>query len=53
MKTASSRPFNAYTCDGCHRTIVTKDIDEGVTPFMIDCRDCDGLMKSHFYNTHS
>lgn len=49
----SAERFNAYTCDGCHRTIVTKDLDEGVTPFMIACRECGGWMKSHFYNVAS
>lgn len=43
---------NIYQCDACRGVIVTVDRDEGVTPFMIDCRateGCGGVMKSHFY----
>jgi hypothetical protein len=39
---------NVYTCEKCGGFTVTVDLDEGVTPFMLDCRasgkegDCDG-----------
>lgn len=47
-----SGKLNIYTCEKCRGHIVTRDIDEGVTPFMTDCYatpDCKGPMKSSFY----
>lgn len=44
---------NNYKCQKCNGAIVTVDVDDGVTPFAIDCRateDCDGLMYSSFYS---
>lgn len=46
---------NAYVCQSCKRYIGTVDIDEGVTPFMIECpsgHNClgDGDAKSSFYS---
>lgn len=46
---------NVYTCQKCGCFTVTIDTDEGVTPFMLDCRasgregDCDGMAESAFY----
>jgi hypothetical protein len=43
---------NLYRCYVCGGWIVTIDKDEGVTPFMIDCKakpGCDGPMESTFY----
>lgn len=43
---------NIYTCERCHGHIVTVDIDDGVTPFMIACcarPRCNGMMKSSMY----
>lgn len=43
---------NIYACNKCGKTIVTEDLDEGVTPFMILCRatkDCNGFMLSKMY----
>lgn len=50
---------NAYYCETCGGYIVTIDIDDGVTPFMLACRvkgeprsegnDCNGMMESMFY----
>ena len=46
---------NVYTCDKCGGYTVTRDVDDGVTPFMIGCRssgkegDCDGKAYSSFY----
>lgn len=43
---------NIYTCRKCRGHIVTRDADEGVTPFMIGCKatpGCDGMMHSSFY----
>jgi hypothetical protein len=49
----SGRPrVNIYICEKCHGQVVTKDIDAGVTPFMISCRatpGCIGAMASSFY----
>ena len=33
---------NVYICQKCGRHTVTVDVDEGVTPFMIRCREKDG-----------
>lgn len=44
--------LNAYQCAVCEQIIVTRDEDEGTTPFMMTCRasqDCHGMMQSHFY----
>lgn len=44
---------NVYVCQTCRKKIVTIDIDEGVTPFMIDCKatkECNGTMYSSFYS---
>lgn len=44
--------LNIYTCNCCFGHIVTKDVDLGVTPFMIGCKvseDCKGTMKSSMY----
>lgn len=43
---------NIYTCDRCSGHIVTVDIDDGVTPFMIACeatQKCHGMMRSSMY----
>jgi hypothetical protein len=43
---------NSYTCQACGKSIVTIDIDDGVTPFMLACRatpGCAGIMRSGFY----
>jgi len=43
---------NLYWCYTCKKVIVTVDKDEGVTPFLINCRatrKCPGLMRSFFY----
>jgi hypothetical protein len=43
---------NLYHCNKCNRIIVTIDIDEGTTPFMLSCyatKGCRGLMYSQMY----
>lgn len=35
---------NLYVCDTCEGHIVTVDVDEGVTPFMMNCQGADGLL---------
>lgn len=43
---------NIYTCRQCGGHIVTVDRDDGVTPFMLNCRameGCKGTMESSFY----
>jgi hypothetical protein len=51
-----STRLNKYTCKSCGGEIITIDIDEGTTPFMLLCRvkaDCGGHMYSSFYrNVH-
>jgi len=44
---------NAYTCGACGGQIITVDLAEGVTPFMLACKatpGCSGLMRSAFYS---
>jgi hypothetical protein len=44
--------LNMYICDTCGQHIVSKDVDEGTTPFMISCQSttgCTGRMSSSFY----
>lgn len=52
MEKAGER--NAYRCDKCRGEIVTVNLVDGVTPFMVDCRakwpgTCEGMAKSSFY----
>lgn len=43
-----------YVCQTCGYKIVTIDVDEGVTPFMIECKreNCNGDMYSSFYKVN-
>lgn len=44
--------LNIYTCEKCRGHVLTRDVDKGVTPFMIPCMatdDCDAMMTSSFY----
>lgn len=43
---------NIYVCERCSGHIVTVDLEDGVTPFLIRCEAtyaCEGMMKSSFY----
>jgi hypothetical protein len=43
---------NRYTCKTCGGNIITVDLDEGTTPFMLGCRathGCRGMMQSSCY----
>jgi len=43
---------NIYTCRECRGHIVTRDVVDGTTPFMIRCEaivGCKGMMHSSFY----
>jgi len=45
---------NSYTCEKCGKQVVTVNLDDGVTPFIILCRanwpgECSGEAKSGFY----
>ncbi len=49
---AQPRRINIYTCDVCNMPIVTRDVDEGVTPMFLSCkvtRGCPGKMVSAMY----
>ena len=51
MEKAGQR--NAYVCQKCGKSIVTENVDDGTTPFMIACRatkGCRGAMYSTFYS---
>lgn len=39
---------NAYVCAAGHTTW-TRNANEGVTPFIIDCPNCEQLARSQFY----
>jgi hypothetical protein len=39
---------NCYVCD-CKHITKTRDIDAGVTPFLISCERCGGTARSTFY----
>ncbi len=43
--------INAYVCEVCGLRIITVNSDDGVTPYLVSCRDgnCSGLMVSQFY----
>lgn len=46
---------NAYRCEKCKGEIVTVNLSDGVTPFMIRCRanwpgECGGMAQSRMYN---
>ena len=41
---------NIYTCKACRHRTVTVDLDDGVTPFMIECTKCEGPAHSSGYN---
>ncbi len=44
--------LNIYVCEDCLGHIVTRDMDEGVTPFMVSCKateGCKGMMQSSMY----
>ena len=45
---ANQRRLNWYSCN-CGNTILSEDVDEGVTPFMMPCGACGGDMTSAFY----
>jgi hypothetical protein len=40
---------NVYMCGDCGHGFISKDVDEGTTPFMTSCLNCDGHAKSMFY----
>ena len=48
-----SKPkVNVYRCPECRGEMVTVDVDEGVTSFMLRCRTtegCRGMAESSFY----
>ena len=48
----ATRPWgyiNIYTCSECGYQLVTRDVDEGVTPFTTPCDRCNGLAQSAGY----
>jgi len=44
---------NVYVCGACGHRTVTIDVDEGTTPFMISCTECDEAAYSQFYADES
>jgi hypothetical protein len=44
-----SNRVNCYVCESCKHITKTKDVDSGVTPFMIHCEMCGGWAKSTMY----
>lgn len=46
---------NIYVCEECRGHIVTMDLEDGVTPFLIGCQvteECSGMMKSSMYRVY-
>lgn len=43
-----SAKTNLYVC-GCGWNVITKDVDAGVTPLMIQCEQCGRFAKSELY----
>jgi len=41
--------INVYTCQSCSHQLVTIDLEEGTTPFMVRCELCKGDAYSSFY----
>lgn len=41
---------NVYLCGDCGHGFVSKDLDEGVTPFMTTCLNCGSTARSMMYN---
>lgn len=46
--------INVWVCEECGKEHVCRDVDEGVTPFMLGCKEpgCNGQAYSRFYNVH-
>jgi len=40
---------NCYLCKSCRHVTKTRDIDPGVTPYIIECEDCGKDAYSTFY----
>jgi len=43
------KKINLYICPSCGGEIVTKDVNDGIAPLIIDCDFCDGFMHTSFY----
>lgn len=41
--------INVYACLECGLELITRDADEGVTPFALPCDGCAHVMYSSFY----
>lgn len=41
--------INTYDCCECNRRLVVGHIDDGTTPFLLVCPECNGDMRSSFY----
>jgi len=49
---SAGRPFNHYKCPTCYSWTISKDLADGVTPFLIPCQiklGCKGMAQSSFY----
>jgi hypothetical protein len=40
---------NAYWCSDCEQYLITVDVAQGVTPFIVRCRNCGGDARSQLY----
>jgi hypothetical protein len=52
LNTSNVGKLNIYTCRECRGHVVTRDLEAGVTPFMVGCKataGCKGMMESSFY----
>lgn len=46
------RRLNRYNCK-CGNSMLSEDVDEGVTPFFMRCGACDAPAQSNFYKVHA
>lgn len=53
MAESSKGRVNGYGCQNrqCRHVMVTVDVDDGVTPFMVGCPKCGASAHSFFYPT--
>lgn len=52
VSAATTERVNWYRCEKCAGVLVTVDVSDGTTPFLVRCRateGCDGMARSGFY----
>lgn len=49
VRAGQSNVINAYSCYGCARETITRDYNNGTTPFQISCPSCGKTAVSKMY----